>query len=78
MQKKPLKIKQEENEKPEGEIFDFNKPDFSFIPKGRHLWRQQGYYLICHSCNLHHAVFIGMDKIMVGETSEGEPILHKR
>ena len=78
MQKKPLKTKQEENEKPEGEIFDFNKPDFSFIPKGRHLWRQQGYYIICHSCDLSHAVFIGSKKIMVGENEKGEPIFKVR
>ena len=78
MQKKPLKTKQEENEKPEGEIFDFNKPDFSFIPKGRHLWKQQGYYIICHSCDLSHAVFIGSKKIMVGENEKGEPIFKVR
>ena len=78
MQKKPLKTKQEENEKPEGEIFDFNKPDFSFIPKGRHLWRQQGYYIICHSCDLSHAVFIGSKKIMIGENEKGEPIFKVR
>lgn len=70
--------KTEEELKPESEVLDFNKPDFKFFPKGRHIYRQQGYYLICKSCELQHAIWIGMDKIMVGEDKEGNPILKKR
>jgi len=51
---------------------------FKFVPKGRHNWRQQGFYLVCKSCDLQHAIFIGPDKVMVGETKEGKPILKKR
>ena len=54
------------------------KPDFVFIPKGRHEWRQQGYYLICKSCDLDHAVYIGPEKLMVGINKKGEPILKNR
>ena len=75
MPKKPVKkLKNDEAV----EILDFDNPDFTFIPKGRHSWRQQGPYLICHSCELKHAVFIGMDKVMVGEDEKGRPILKKR
>lgn len=59
------------------EELDFNKPNYTFIPKGIHEWRQQGYYLVCHSCDLVHATYIGPDRIMVGFDGE-KPILKKR
>jgi hypothetical protein len=66
----------DENEEqlPEHEEY---KPDFEYIP-GRHTWRQQGYYLVCNSCLLQHAIFIGKDKLMVGEKEDGTPILKMR
>lgn len=69
-----------ENNKPEEQLeqvetLDFNHPDYSFFPKGRHVYRQHGFYLICQSCELQHAIFIGSDKHMVGEDEEGQPIL---
>ena len=60
------------------EVLDFNKPTYSFVPKGNHDWRQQGPYLVCKSCELQHAVWVGMEKIMVGINKEGKPILKKR
>lgn len=60
------------------ETMDFNKPNFEFIPKGVHEWRQQGYYLLCKSCELEHAVWIGADHIMVGVEDNGQPILRSR
>ena len=60
------------------EELDFNRPDYTFIPKGTHLYHQEGYYLVCRSCELVHAVFIGSEKIMVGQDKEGQPILKKR
>ena len=57
---------------------EINQEVYKFIPKGRHTWRQQGYYLVCKTCDLQHSVFIGPDKIMVGEDEEGKPILKKR
>jgi hypothetical protein len=70
---------QEEHENGENEeTIDFTKPDYSFIPKGRHEYRQQGFYLVCRSCEIQHAVWIGAEKIMVGVTEEGTPIFEKR
>jgi hypothetical protein len=54
----------------------WDRPDFSFVP-GFHNWKQQGYYLICYSCELTHAVWIGRDKMMVGVDDKG-PILKTR
>ncbi len=68
---------QKKDEKEIGETLDFSRPDYVFMPKGVHVYRQQGFYLICQSCELSHAVFIGSDKIMVGE-KDGQPILKKR
>jgi len=59
----------------ETEILDFNNPAYKFVPKGRHEWRQRGPYLVCLSCELQHAVWIGVDKQMVGIDKEGRPIL---
>lgn len=70
MPKKPAKH--------ETETMDFNNPTYSFVPEGKHTYRQEGGYLVCRSCELRHAVWIGMDKIMVGEDSNGNPILRKR
>ena len=67
-----------ENEEPIQEVHDFEKPDFEFKPQGRHTYRQEGGYLVCRTCTLHHAVWIGMEKIMVGESSDGTPILKPR
>ncbi len=74
---------QEENEetrenKEETEVLDFTKPDYIFLPPGHHTFRQQGYYLVCKSCEISHAVWIGADKIMVGENKKGQPIIKKR
>ena len=66
---------EEENEI-ENEVIEF-KNDFTFIP-GRHLYRQAGPYLICKECTLHHAIYIGMEKMMVGEDEDGKPILKER
>lgn len=60
------------------EVLDFTKPNFSFIPKGSHQWKQHGPYLVCKSCDLDHAVYIGMEKIMIGLNEKGQPILKNR
>ena len=62
----------------EGETLNFDQPAFSFSPSGRHTYHQEGGYLVCKSCTLHHAVWIGMEKLMVGESDTGEPILKNR
>jgi hypothetical protein len=62
----------------ESEDVDFNRPEFTFVPNGRHTYRQEGGYLVCKSCTLHHAVWIGMERLMVGEMPDGTPIIEKR
>ena len=78
---KTLETKQESDEekevKAENESLHFDKADFEFIPKGDCQYRQQGPYLICYSCELQHAVWIGMEKQMVGMNENG-PIIVKR
>jgi len=71
------KIK-EELEAPLEEIRDLSRPDFRYDPPPNHDWRQQGYYLVCHSCEIQHAVWIGPEKIMVGIDEKGAPILKTR
>lgn len=66
------------NEPPLTEILDLSKPTFEFKPKESHDWRQRGPYLVCKSCEIEHAVFIGMEKILTGLNKEGQPILKKR
>jgi len=58
--------------------FDFDNPEFTFAPKGFHTWRAEGPYIICRSCELEHAIFIGMNKLLVGIDKEGQPILKPR
>jgi hypothetical protein len=62
----------------EGEILDFNNPNFIFAPKEHHEWRQQGPYVICKSCELQHAVFIGMERLLIGINDTGQPIFKNR
>jgi hypothetical protein len=49
-----------------------------FLIGGRHTYRQEGPYLVCKTCELHHAVHIGIDKIMVGEDKKGKPIIKNK
>jgi len=63
-----------EEEQPETKILN----NISYFPEGKHIWRQQGPYVVCQNCVLHHAVHIGIDKIMVGEDDEGKPILRDK
>lgn len=72
------RVMENKNEKTNDEVLDFSKPDFEFIAKGSHEWRQRGPYLECKSCDLEHATWIGMEKIMVGTKEDGQPILKSR
>ncbi len=40
-----------------------------------HKWIQQGPYLICQSCELKHAVYIGVEKHLLGYDKEGKPVI---
>jgi len=66
------------NEEKATEILDFTNPSFVFRPNEHHEWRQKGPYLVCKSCELEHATYIGMDKVMVGLDKKGIPILKNR
>jgi hypothetical protein len=68
----------QQNEQEMQEQLDFSQPDFVFQPKEQHDWRQQGPYLVCKSCEIEHAVFIGTEKIMVGLNESGQPIFKNR
>jgi len=78
MRQKQSKIPMEPKDEKETEVLDFTKPTYTFKPNEVHDWRQQGPYVVCKSCELQHAVWIGMDKIMVGINEKGQPILKKR
>lgn len=58
--------------------YDFDNPEFVFTPKGFHNWKQEGPYAVCRSCEVEHAIWIGMEKMMVGIDDEGRPILKPR
>lgn len=66
------------NPQEENETLDFNRPAFSFTPQGTHMYRQSGPYLICRSCELQHAIWVGMDRLMVGIAEDGQPIIKTR
>ena len=69
---------QDEETQPIEETLDFNNPAYTFHAHENHEWRQQGPYLVCKSCEIQHAVFVGMEKIMAGIDKEGKPILQRR
>jgi len=72
------KSKSNQMQENEGEILDFNKPSYKFIPPGYHEWVQRGYYLVCKSCELEHGTFIGPHKLLTGIDEKGKPILRNR
>lgn len=82
MQWRPVKSQMEpKNENEQEEIveqLDFNNPSFVFAPKEHHDWRQQGPYLVCKSCEVQHAAYVGTEKILTGLNDEGQPIFKKR
>lgn len=67
-----------EEEQVEQEVLDFSKPDFVFRPNEYHEWRQQGPFLVCKSCDIEHASYIGMQKLLTGLSEDGKPILVDR
>jgi hypothetical protein len=69
---------QSEDERPDNDELNFDKPQFTFVPKGNHVYRQEGPYIVCYSCELTHALFIGIENIMVGIDKTGAPIIKKR
>jgi hypothetical protein len=70
-----MKKKPQENEEDLGEVL---QKEYEFIPNALCKYKQRGPYLVCVSCELQHAVYIGMSKMMVGEDENGRPILKDR
>lgn len=66
------------NDEPIVETLDFTQPAYKFEPNENHDWRQQGTYVVCKSCEIMHAVFIGSEKLMVGLNEKGQPLFKKR
>jgi len=42
-----------------------------------HNWRQKGPYLVCESCKVKHAVFLGLTKYLKQVKSDGELVIEK-
>ncbi|OGI38882.1 MAG: hypothetical protein A2612_01510 [Candidatus Moranbacteria bacterium RIFOXYD1_FULL_44_12] len=78
MEAEKLLNKEKDKDWGEYEVLDFNKPSYRFIPSGHHDWRQQGSYLVCKSCELTHAVYIGINKEFRGYNDKDQPLLKKR
>ena len=68
----------DEEDKAEFDIQNFDRPDFEFKPNEVHEWTQQGPYLICKGCELIHATYVGMGKLLVGLNDKGQPIFKRR
>jgi len=68
-------LKTENDIDDEGEVL---QKTYEFKPTGHCRYRQQGPYLVCVNCEIQHADYIGMERIMVGEDEQGLPILKLR
>lgn len=60
------------------ELGEVLQKEFEFTPSALCIYKQRGPYLVCTSCELQHALFIGMEKIMVGVDEHGKPIVERR
>ncbi len=68
----------EQDKEPTIESLDFSKPDYQFTPGAYHEWRQKGFFMVCKSCEIMHAVYIGPEKILIGLDEKGQPLFKKR
>jgi hypothetical protein len=48
-----------------------------YVNLNGHVWHQRGPALICTSCPVQHAFFIGIDKRLMGFDESGSPIIKK-
>lgn len=72
--------KLEEKERNEGLHLEIDKSKLESQVKpglAGHHWRQQGPYLVCQSCPVNHAVWIGMNVRLMGINDDGSPILKR-
>ena len=77
---------QDEKENNQDEIFGLTSNQVYEIRKRakdaffskKKIWRQRGFWLVCTNAENRTAVWLGPDKIMVGEESDGTPILENK
>ncbi len=62
----------------EAEIEELRQKALEKAKNTHHTWRQKGFWLVCKSCENPHASWLGPDKMMVGESEDGTPILVDR
>lgn len=72
---KSQEINEEPDIVPEDEVLE---KVYEFQPSALCRYKQRGTYLVCTSCELQHAIHIGINKMMVGEDEHGQPILEDR
>lgn len=51
---------------------------YVFVPEGIHKWIQRGPYIVCMRCEIQHAIWVGMERKMIGERVDSTPILVER
>lgn len=73
--KSQVQINEDEEVVPETEVL---QQEYEFKPSALCKYKQRGTYLVCTSCELQHAVHIGINKMMIGEDEHGTPILIDR
>lgn len=60
-------------DEPLSEELNFDNPDYQFVPDHCQ-WVQRGPYVVCRSCELQHALYIGVENQLVGMTN-GKPLI---
>jgi hypothetical protein len=64
-------------DQPQEEVLDFTRPNYRFTPNEAHDWRQRGPFLVCKSCDIEHATYIGPGRLLTGLDEKGRPILKR-
>ena len=81
-----MELKSDPKKPLEGEVkdkawhFEIDKNKLETLPKPGivgHQWRQKGPYLVCSSCPIKHAVWIGMERQLIGFNEDGTPLLRR-
>ena len=82
MSKKQEKPEENQNDELFGlsqqQIFEMRKRAKDAFFSNKQIWRQRGFWLVCVSMENKPAIWLGPDKIMVGEKEDGTPILANR
>lgn len=60
------------------QMFELSKEARDKFFSTKKVWRQRGFWLVCTNCPHDTAIWLGPDKIMVGEDENGKPILENK